>query len=245
MRQCGAALLLAALIAAACSGRGGGGADAAVLAVDLGSETLKLALVTAGRIPIAIVINEMSKRKTPALVAFVDGDRLVGEEAASMAVRYPDRVYARLIDLLGRPAGDPALAAQLKAAYRPYEVVSAPNRTSPAAAAVRPGGEGSADVYSAEEVVGSLLEYAKGLAEAANGGAPVTDAVLTVPASFTPQQVGSAELGGRGPRGGRAGMRWRGRPAGAERWLRAPLPALPACHSARPCWMLPSWRGST
>ena len=28
-------------------------------------------------------------------VAFVDGDRLLGEEAAALAVRYPDRVYAR------------------------------------------------------------------------------------------------------------------------------------------------------
>lgn len=28
-------------------------------------------------------------------VAIVDGDRLLGEEAAALAVRYPDRVYAR------------------------------------------------------------------------------------------------------------------------------------------------------
>ena len=28
-------------------------------------------------------------------VAFVDGDRLLGEEAAALAIRYPDRVYAR------------------------------------------------------------------------------------------------------------------------------------------------------
>ena len=37
----------------------------------------------------------------------------------------------------------------------------------------------------------SLLEYAKGLAEAAADGAPITDAVLAVPASFAPQQVGA------------------------------------------------------
>ena len=36
----------------------------------------------------------------------------------------------------------------------------------------------------------SLLEYAKQLAEAAADGAPITDCVLAVPASYTPQQVG-------------------------------------------------------
>jgi hypothetical protein len=34
-------------------------------------------------------------------VALVNGDRLLGEEAAALAVRYPDRVYARY-DLLSR-----------------------------------------------------------------------------------------------------------------------------------------------
>ncbi|EFN54194.1 hypothetical protein CHLNCDRAFT_17799, partial [Chlorella variabilis] len=78
----------------------------ALLAIDLGSEFLKLSIVKPGRIPISIVINEMSKRKTPALVAFVDGERLVGEEAAGVAARYPDRVYAGVAGLLGRPADD-------------------------------------------------------------------------------------------------------------------------------------------
>lgn len=43
----------------------------------------------------------------------------------------------------------------------------------------------------------SLLEYAKGLGEAAADGSPVTDAVLAVPASYTPQQVRACRGGGR------------------------------------------------
>lgn len=160
-------------------------ASSALLAIDLGSEFLKLSIVKPGRIPISIVINEMSKRKTPALVAFVEGDRLVGEEAASLAARYPERVYGRIADWLGRPADDPGLAAMLKASYRPYELVAAPNRTSAASLAVRTD---RGETYSAEEVVASFLEYAKGLGEAAADGSPVTDAVLAVPAAYTPQQ---------------------------------------------------------
>lgn len=187
MRRRASLPLLAALLAAAAVGAAAVPQVSPVLAIDLGAEFLKLSIVKPGRIPISIVINEMSKRKTPALVAFVDGDRLVGEEAAAVASRYPDRVYGRLLDLLGRPADDPQLSAMLKASYRPYSLERAPNRTSPAAAAVRI--EGSEELRSAEELVASLLEYAKGLAEAAADGAAVTDAVLTVPASFTIQQA--------------------------------------------------------
>lgn len=50
-----------------------------------------------GRIPISIVNNEMSKRRTSAQVAFVDGDRLLGEEADALSVRFPDQVYARCV----------------------------------------------------------------------------------------------------------------------------------------------------
>ena len=55
-----------------------------------------------GRTPISVVVNEMSKRKTSAQVAFVDNERLLGEEAVALSVRYPDRVYARHVHHLYR-----------------------------------------------------------------------------------------------------------------------------------------------
>ena len=36
-------------------------------------------------------------------VAFVNGDRLLGEEAAALKARYPDRVYSQARSLLGLP----------------------------------------------------------------------------------------------------------------------------------------------
>lgn len=42
----------------------------------------------------------------------------------------------------------------------------------------------------------SVLEYAKHLAEVSVEGSPITDCVLTVPASFTQQQVGGGGQGG-------------------------------------------------
>lgn len=140
------AALCAALLAVAAAGAP---STPAVLAIDLGSESLKVALVRAGKVPITIVLNEMSRRKTPALVAFVDGERLVGEDAATVAVRYPERVYGRLRELLGTPHDAPHLLALLAAGHAPYDLAPAPNRTAPALAVRTHTGE----LFTAEEIV--------------------------------------------------------------------------------------------
>ena len=54
-------------------------------------------MVKPGRNPISVVLNEASKRKTGALVGFINGDRLLGEEAVTASARYPDKVYARYV----------------------------------------------------------------------------------------------------------------------------------------------------
>lgn len=117
------------------------------MAVDLGTEFLKISVVKPGRTPISIVNNEMSKRKTPASVALVDGDRLVGEEAASIITRYPERVFTRLRDMLGKRYDDPALQRMMKESHLPYELVPAANRTT---VGIKTD---NGDVYSVEELV--------------------------------------------------------------------------------------------
>ena len=90
--------LLAALVLLCCASA----ASAAVLGIDYGSEYVKVSIVAPGRTPISIVINEISKRKSTAAVAFTGGDRWLAEEAMNYNARYPDRVFTRLRDLLGR-----------------------------------------------------------------------------------------------------------------------------------------------
>lgn len=58
-------------------------------------ESIRISVVKSGRTPISVVLNEASKRKSSAQVAFVDGARLLGDEASALMVKYPDRVYAR------------------------------------------------------------------------------------------------------------------------------------------------------
>ncbi|CAL5054739.1 unnamed protein product [Urochloa decumbens] len=166
-------ILLAALVAAAVAVPP---ATAAVASIDLGSEWLKVAAVhlAPGRVPIAVAINEMSKRKSPALAALADGNRLAGEEAAGITARHPSKVFARARDLLAKPF--PYVKSLAELLFLPYDLVP----DARGAAAVR-GDDGQ--VYSVEEIVAMVLHYAAGLADA-HVGAPVRDAVVTVPPYF-------------------------------------------------------------
>jgi molecular chaperone DnaK (HSP70) len=79
---------------------------AAVISIDLGSEWMKIGIVSPG-VPMEIVLNKESKRKTPAVVAFRDGVRTFGEDAVTVGVRFPKNSYKYLLDLLGKPYDHP------------------------------------------------------------------------------------------------------------------------------------------
>lgn len=166
-------ILLAVLVAAAVAVPP---ATAAVASIDLGSEWLKVAAVhlAPGRVPIAVAINEMSKRKSPALAALADGNRLAGEEAAGITARHPSKVFARARDLLAKPF--PYVQSFTESLFLPYDLVP----DARGAAAVRAD---DGQLYSVEEIVAMVLHYAAGLADA-HVGAPVRDAVVTVPPYF-------------------------------------------------------------
>ncbi|XP_052178130.1 heat shock 70 kDa protein 17 [Diospyros lotus] len=150
----------------------------AVLSVDLGSEWAKVAVVNLkpGQSPISIAINEMSKRKSPALVAFQGGDRLIGEEAAGLVARYPDRVYSLVRDLIGKPYNY-VKEKLLERMYLPFDIVE----DSRGVAGIRI--DGGVTVYSAEELTAMVLGYALRLAEF-HAKVPIKDTVITVPPYF-------------------------------------------------------------
>ncbi|XP_047333878.1 heat shock 70 kDa protein 17 [Impatiens glandulifera] len=149
----------------------------AVSSIDLGSEWLKVAVVNLkpGQSPISIAINEMSKRKSPALVAFQAGNRLLAEEAAGVIARYPEKVFSQVRDFIGKPFG--YVNNSLDAAYLPFDIV----QDSRGAASFRI--DDGVTVYSAEELAAMVLGYASDLAEL-HAKAPVKDAVITVPPYF-------------------------------------------------------------
>ncbi|KAG4143304.1 hypothetical protein ERO13_D06G180600v2 [Gossypium hirsutum] len=150
--------------------------ESAVSSIDLGSEWLKVAVVNLkpGQSPITIAINEMSKRKSPALVAFQSETRLLGEEAAGILARYPDKVFSNLRDMIGKPYQDVKRSAD--SMYLPFDVVE----DSRGAAKIRVSSDVS---YSVEELLGMILKYASNLAEF-HSKVTVKDAVISVPPYF-------------------------------------------------------------
>ncbi|XP_074558415.1 heat shock 70 kDa protein 17-like [Curcuma longa] len=151
--------------------------ESAVSSIDLGSEWMKVAVVDLkpGRSPISIAINEMSKRKSPAVVAFNGGNRLVGEEAAAIVARYPDKVYSFVRDMIGKPYEYVKVLAE--SLYLPYDLVE----DSRGAASIRI--DDGVTVYSAEELLAMILGYGISLAES-HARVPVKDAVIAVPPFF-------------------------------------------------------------
>lgn len=147
--------------------------QAAVCSIDLGSEWLKVAVVNLrpGQSPISIAINEMSKRKSPALVAFHSGDRLIGEEAAGIHARYPDKVYSRVRDLIGKPYE--YVKQFLGKSYLPFDVVEDLGIKI----------DDGVTIYSPEELTAMVLGHALNLAEF-HSKIPIKDAVITVPPYF-------------------------------------------------------------
>lgn len=148
--------------------------QSAVSSIDLGSEWFKVAVVNLkpGQPPISIAINEMSKRKTPSLVAFHSGSRLIGEEASGIVARYPNKVYSHLRDLISKPFSH--VVKTLGPLYLNYDI--SPDESRNVAVFKTENGN-----FTAEELVAMLFKYGLGLAETHTRGTPVKDAVVTVP----------------------------------------------------------------
>ncbi|XP_047099616.1 hypoxia up-regulated protein 1 isoform X1 [Schistocerca piceifrons] len=147
----------------------------AVMSVDLGSEWMKIAIVSPG-VPMEIVLNKESKRKTPATIAFRDGERSFGEDALVVGVRFPQNSYSYLLDLLGKSVDNP-LVQLFQKRFPYYKIEADPDRGT---VVFRHDSE---SVYSVEELLAQMLQSARQMAQA-SAAQPVKEAVLTVPGFF-------------------------------------------------------------
>jgi len=164
----------------------------AVLGIDFGSEFIKVAIVAPGA-PFKIVLDEMSKRKVPSVVAFDSDIRQYGNGATSLLTKRPHDSYRYISRLLGKSIESPEVAELLELHALPYVLEEHPVRKS-----IRiKRGEGYLEV---EEVMGMILSYIKRIAEVENNDRPVVDAVVTVPESWSQQErkalMDSAKLAG-------------------------------------------------
>ncbi|XP_054853682.1 hypoxia up-regulated protein 1 [Eublepharis macularius] len=147
----------------------------AVMSVDLGSESLKIALVKPG-VPMEIVLNKESRRKTPVAVALKENERLFGDSALGVSIKTPKAAFRYFQDLLGKHMGNPQVALY-QSRFPEHELVKDARRqtvTFKMSDTIQ---------YSPEEILGMILNYSRSLAEDF-AEQPVKDVVVTVPAFF-------------------------------------------------------------
>ncbi|CAF1187477.1 unnamed protein product [Rotaria sordida] len=148
----------------------------AVMSVDLGTEFMKIAIVKPG-IPMEIVLNKESRRKTPVIIAIKGKDREFGEAAISRSNKIPAQSYMYLRELVGKSLDNPIIEQYLK--RFPYYKLKTDGHTGQLVFE-----HDSKTNYTIEELLSMILkkarEYATDFAEQS-----VDAAVITVPPYFT------------------------------------------------------------
>ena len=148
---------------------------AKVIGIDLGTTNSCVAIMD-GSQP-RVIENVEGARTTPSVVAFTDGERLVGQPAKRQAVTNPENTVFAVKRLIGRRSDDKEVAKDRK--NLPYSIIDGGNGD----AWVEAGGE----KYSPSQISAFILQKMKETAESYLGE-DVTQAVITVPAYFNDAQ---------------------------------------------------------
>lgn len=146
-----------------------------VIGIDLGTTNSCVAVMDGDPLVIA---NAEGSRTTPSVVGFAaTSERLVGQGARRQAMANAENTIYAVKRLMGRKFEDPEVQRHLLTC--PYEVVAAPNGD----AYVRVRGRD----FSPPEIAAIVLQKMRETAEDWLG-APVSEAVITVPAYFDDAQ---------------------------------------------------------
>ena len=146
-----------------------------VIGVDLGT-TNSCVAVMEGK-DSKVIENAEGGRTTPSMVAFANGERLVGQPAKRQAVTNPENTLFAIKRLIGRRFDDPITKKDMKLV--PYKIVKADSGDAWV--------EADAKKYSPSQVSAFILQKMKETAESYLGE-DVNQAVITVPAYFNDSQ---------------------------------------------------------
>eukprot|EP01138_Halocafeteria_seosinensis_P001067 gb/GECG01001091.1/.p1 GENE.gb/GECG01001091.1/~~gb/GECG01001091.1/.p1 ORF type:complete len:870 (+),score=141.19 gb/GECG01001091.1/:1-2610(+) len=158
--------------------------EAMVLGIDMGSAFMKVALVKPGS-PFQIVTNPQSKRTTPTMVAFTEGQRLYGVDADSLSRRRPAFAFHNPLMFLGRTFQHPSVQHYLNTSYLPYDLKEVEDTHG--IGYILEASEETFETnrtFRAEEVAAMLLSYARRFSSTL-ADRSLSDAVITVPSYFT------------------------------------------------------------
>ncbi|MFM9938238.1 MAG: molecular chaperone DnaK [Hyphomicrobiaceae bacterium] len=147
-----------------------------VIGIDLGTTNSCVAVMEGGAPK--VIANAEGMNTTPSIVSFSEeGERLVGLPAKRQAVTNPFNTLFAIKRLIGRRYADPLVEKDKKLV--PYKITEGKNGDAWV--------EARGQQYSPSQISAFILQKMKETAEAYLG-APVTQAVITVPAYFNDAQ---------------------------------------------------------
>ncbi|KAK9269395.1 hypothetical protein L1049_001168 [Liquidambar formosana] len=165
-----------------------------VVGFDIGNENCVIAAVKQRGID--VLLNDESKRETPAVVCFGEKQRFLGSAGAASAIMNPKSTVSQVKRLIGRNFKDPGVQEELK--WFPFETSEGPG-----------GGIliylqylGETHIFTPVQIMAMLFAHLKDIAEK-NLEVPVSDCVIGIPSYFTDLQrrayLNAASIAGLNP----------------------------------------------
>ncbi|ELV8655376.1 molecular chaperone DnaK [Vibrio vulnificus] len=155
-----------------------------IIGIDLGTTNSCVAVLDGDK-P-RVIENAEGERTTPSVIAYTDGETLVGQPAKRQAVTNPENTLFAIKRLIGRRFEDEEVQRDIE--IMPYKIVKADNGDAWV--------EAKGQKMAAPQVSAEVLKKMKKTAEDFLGE-PVTGAVITVPAYFNDAQRQATKDAGR------------------------------------------------
>ncbi|XP_031488053.1 heat shock 70 kDa protein 14-like [Nymphaea colorata] len=150
-----------------------------VVGFDLGNESCIVAV--ARQRGIDVVLNDESKRETPAVISFGEKQRFIGTAGAASSTMNPKNSVSQIKRLIGRKFSDPELQRDMKAF--PFNMTEGPDGFP--LVHVRYLGENK--TFTPIQLLAMVLSNLKGIAQN-NLNAAVVDCCIGIPVYFTDLQ---------------------------------------------------------
>lgn len=148
---------------------------AKIIGIDLGTTNSCVAVLDGEKAK--VIENAEGDRTTPSIIAFADGETLVGQPAKRQAVTNPSNTLFAIKRLIGRRFEDDVVQKDISMV--PYKITKADNGD----AWVEVNGEKKAPPQISAEILKKMKKTAEDFL-----GEAVTEAVITVPAYFNDSQ---------------------------------------------------------